>query len=90
MPIKQPPMSTPVVNENGNTSTQWSLWFDSLFRALNLSKPNELASYSVASLPVASLYLGHIIFVSDESGGATIAFSDGTNWRRVQDRNVVS
>jgi hypothetical protein len=29
-------------------------------------------------------------FVSDEAGGATLAFWDGTDWRRVQDRAVVS
>jgi hypothetical protein len=90
MPIKQPPMSTSIVNEIGNTSTQWSLWFDSLFRRLNLSQPTELPSYSVSSLPIASLFEGSIIYVSDESGGKTIAFSDGANWRRVQDRNIVS
>jgi hypothetical protein len=90
MPIKQPPMSVPVINENGNTSSQWSLWFDSLFRRLNLSQPSELPSYTVSALPVASLYEGSIIYVSNESGGKTLAFSDGTNWRRVQDRNIVS
>jgi len=31
-----------------------------------------------------------VIYVSNETGGATLAFSDGTNWRRVQDRAVVS
>ena len=31
-----------------------------------------------------------LIFVSNEAGGATIAFSDGINWRRVQDRAIVS
>jgi hypothetical protein len=31
-----------------------------------------------------------MIYVSDEAGGAIPAFSDGTNWRRVTDRAVVS
>ena len=90
MPIKQPPMSTSIVNENGNTSTQWALWFDSLFRQLNLLQPTELPSYSASSLPIASRFEGCLIYVPDESGGKTIAFSDGTDWRRVQDRNIVS
>lgn len=47
-------------------------------------------SYTVATLPSASTYAGSMIYVSNETGGATIAFSDGTNWRRVQDRNIVS
>ena len=33
---------------------------------------------------------GQIVYVSDETGGATLAFSDGTNWRRLQDRTVIS
>ena len=47
-------------------------------------------SYTVATLPDATEFEAHTIYVSDETGGATIAFSDGTNWRRVQDRAVVS
>jgi hypothetical protein len=31
-----------------------------------------------------------LIYVSDEVGGAVPAFSDGTNWRRVTDRAIVS
>jgi len=46
-------------------------------------------SYTVATLPTA-IGAGAIIYVSDESGGATIAFSDNTNWRRVSDRAIVT
>ena len=57
---------------------------------LTTLKPN-LASYIIADLPSAtSSGAGAIVFVSDETGGATIAFSDGTNWRRTSDRAVVS
>lgn len=47
-------------------------------------------SYTVATLPSAATNASSMIYVSDESGGATVAFSDGINWRRVQDRNIVS
>jgi hypothetical protein len=47
-------------------------------------------AFTVATLPVASAYTGSMVYVSDETGGATVAFSDGTDWRRVQDRNIVS
>lgn len=47
-----------------------------------------LTSYTVSTLPTA--LAGAIIFVSDETGGATIAFGDGTNFRRVQDRAIVA
>lgn len=49
-----------------------------------------LPSYTVAGAPTASSYTGGLIYVSNEAGGATVAFSDGTNWRRVQDRTVIS
>lgn len=49
----------------------------------------EAPDYEVASLPNVGPG-GGIIYVSDETGGATLAFSDGTNWRRVQDRAIVA
>ena len=48
-----------------------------------------VGSFTVATLPSATKAGGQI-FVSDETGGATIAFSDGINWRRTQDRAIVS
>lgn len=46
-------------------------------------------SFTVSTLPDAS-QPGQMIFVSDETGGATMAFSDGSNWRRITDRQIVS
>ncbi|SKC53424.1 beta strand repeat-containing protein [Ohtaekwangia koreensis] len=46
-------------------------------------------SFTVGTLPSAAT-AGQMIYVSDESGGAVIAFSDGSNWRRVTDRAIVS
>ncbi len=50
----------------------------------------QAKTYTVSTLPTAATYPRGIIYVSNEAGGATLAFSDGTNWRRVQDRAVVS
>lgn len=47
-------------------------------------------SYTVATLPDATAAEGIIIYVSDEVGGAVLAFSDGADWRRVTDRAIVS
>jgi hypothetical protein len=48
-------------------------------------------SYTVATVPSAATSgAGAMIYVSDESGGAVLTFSDGTNWRRVTDRAVIS
>ena len=54
--------------------------------------PLKLATSTIAGLadfPAADWTNG-LIIVSNETGGLTVAFSDGTNWRRVQDRAVVS
>lgn len=59
------------------------------FTTLAVAGPLGIGSYTVAGLPGAGT-AGQIIYVSDESGGAVLAFSDGANWRRVTDRAVVS
>jgi len=66
-------------------------WLHRLWLRLGGGKNNILyvPTFTVAGLPNATNYAG-IIYVSDEVGGATLAFSDGTNWRRVQDRAIVS
>jgi hypothetical protein len=46
--------------------------------------------FTVATVPAAGSYPGGMIGVSDEAGGYTLAFSDGTNWRRMADRAVIS
>ena len=50
----------------------------------------QAPSYTVSGLPSAATYPRGLIYVSNEAGGAVLAFSDGSNWRRVTDRAVVS
>lgn len=53
--------------------------------------PPKLPSYTVAGAPSASAAgAGAMIFATDETGGAVPAFSDGSDWRRVTDRAVIS
>lgn len=71
--------------KQGDGSTAWT----------NLSYMTQLAplllkTYTVATVPSVSTYDDAIIMVSDETGGAVLAFSDGTNWRRVTDRAIIS
>ena len=48
-------------------------------------------SYTVTEANnLTGLNSGDMIFVSNETGGATMAFYDGSDWRRVQDRAVIS
>jgi hypothetical protein len=48
-----------------------------------------LPSFTVSTLPAADP-AGQMLFVTDETGGSVPAFSDGTNFRRVTDRQIVS
>lgn len=52
------------------------------------SRHPSLRSYTVGTVPTATT--GELIYVSDDVGGATVAFADGTDWRRMSDRAVVS
>jgi len=50
---------------------------------------HQMPTYTVSTLPDAALPC-RWIYVSDETGGATPAFNDGSDWRRASDRAVVS
>jgi len=81
-----------IVQTNGQATASFQIYLDDISQRLNdnlLGDQVQLASYTVAELPDASTASG-LIYVSDESGGAVPAFSDGTDWRRVTDRTVVS
>ena len=79
-----------------NFSEVRSIAWNTLVEALGFSVATDATlliqakTYTVAGVPSAASYPRGIIYVSNETGGATLAFSDGTNWRRVQDRAVVS
>lgn len=62
---------------------------DILSRLRTQETQDTLNTYTVATLPSVT-GREKAILVSDETGGFTMAFTDGTNWRRVQDRAVVS
>lgn len=53
------------------------------------NQPIRVPSYAKASLPTGA-GAGGLIYVTDDIGGATPAFYDGSNWRRVADRAVIA
>ena len=54
-------------------------------------EPTPHDSYTVSEAgSLSGMTAGDMIFVSDETGGATMSFYDGSNWRRVQDRANIS
>lgn len=67
-----------------------SSWLNDIDADVYGQVPRILPSYTVATVPAAASYTGGLIYVTDETGGAVPAFSDGTNWRRVTDRTIIS
>lgn len=50
----------------------------------------RLPTFTVAGLPAAAAgNIGSLAYVSDASGGATVAYSNGTNWLKVHDNLAV-
>jgi len=84
-----------VIAEDGKTapaSDVLQTFFDDLVLKMDTLLGDQglnLPSYAVANVPTATPFAG-LIFITDEAGGSVPAFSDGTNWRRVTDRAIVS
>ena len=91
MSITSKPDHGDQLTSDGFAIGRFQLFLDDISRFLNsnlLGDQVQLTSYTVTTLPSAAT-AGGLIFVSDETGGAVPAFSDGTNWRRVTDRAIV-
>lgn len=84
------PVTTLVDGEGKPTTDGYRVFKDIDDRISPHSTPPIYPEYTVATLPTASDYDNGVIIVSDETGGRTLATSDGTNWRRVSDGAVVS
>ena len=54
------------------------------------SAPIQLASYTLATLPIASTAAAQTVYCSNLTGGAEEVFSDGTNWLRKSDRTIAN
>lgn len=79
-------------DDSGLLTDAISLSYDlGLIATTGLIYPSQfvLPSFSVSTLPSASP-AGQMLFVTDETGGSIPAFSDGTNWRRITDAQIVS
>ncbi len=84
--VTQPDARAVIVTEDGKATPELQNFLDDLTLT---SGVKQLESFTVANLPNAAPS-GRILFVSDETGGAVPAFSDGNNWLRVTDRAIVS
>lgn len=80
--------ATPILRCTTNSRTVLSVPASG---SISAGAPIQLLRATLASLPSASTSGdGAMIYVSDAADGAVPAFSDGTNWRRVTDRAIVS
>ena len=52
--------------------------------------PMKLKGYTVSQLGSLTASAGAMVYCTHETGGSIPAFYDGTNWRRVSDRAIVS
>jgi len=86
-PIRDIPVVGQKVVVDGAFVQQIQSLLESIELVLNSGKLNE---YTVSAVPDAAKNTGSLIVVTNESGGYTTAFSDGANWRRSQDRVIIS
>ena len=70
------------LSRSSNVGTNDTITADANVVAFGI--PAKLKSYTVATLPSASTSgAGSLVYVSDASGGPTVACSDGANWKVV-------
>ena len=77
-----------LVDEQGRATQELQNYLDDITKFMNADR-RTLPDYTVATVPDATTGYG-VIMVTDETGGAVVAFSDLTDWRRVTDRGIIS
>lgn len=99
-----PQRSEPMVDKEGLGTEQLIEYLEDIELAFNenlLGRAIIFRSYTVVQLTVivppattpqipAANFLNGAVIVLNETGGRTIATSDGTNWRRVSDGAIIS
>ena len=84
MPSLNKPSHGEVIIDQGKATEQFQAFIDDIG---DLPRAIQLPVYTVATVPNATKFEGHTIYVSDGSllGGPVLAFSDGTDWLRCTD-----
>lgn len=86
--LTSPPPQEAVL-EGRNFTRLWFRWISRVTAILTGREPLKLAAYTVARLPEAEDWPRCLVIVTDETGGETLAFSDGAVWRRATDLDEV-
>ena len=75
-----------------STGTEWGIETKDGSGTTGFSINNQgvgvARNYTVAGVPTS--VAGGIIYVTNESGGATLAYGDGVTWRRIYDNAIIS
>ncbi len=90
--VSKPSHGDELIRE-GKATDVLQVHLDDLTLTLNanlLGQAILFPEYTVATVPTASDNDNGVIIVSNETGGRTLATSDGTDWRRVSDGAVIS
>lgn len=98
-------LSPPPSNVESNIPQPFLRWFQQIFDRVGTG-PFKIQGYNKADIsplsatnPLSADKWGFtsteqsfssIIYVTDDAGGSTLAFSDGTDWRRVSDRTIIA
>lgn len=93
-------LSPPPSNIKSDIPSFFLRWFQQIFDRLGTG-PFLIQGYNKADLTSVLApdkwgftstknSFSSIIYVTDDAGGSTLAFSDGTDWRRVSDRAIIS
>ena len=80
--------STTLTSDFGAVSSANVTFSDTGYLQVSSGLP-QLPHYTVASLP-STVSAGDLALCTDETGGASVVFNDGTNWRRMTDRAIAS
>ena len=73
-----------LTSDYGSVASAVTVTDDFVPTANDTRMPNTHDSYTVTEAgSITGMSAGDMIFVSNETGGATMAFYDGSNWRRV-------
>lgn len=89
------PSNKQIADQTGRLALEWDAFFAALVSAVNAVSQDSLVatrSYTVATVPsAADSGAGRMIFVSNGAAGQPVlAFSDGTDWLRVDTRTPIS
>lgn len=85
--LTSPPSVAPFLLEKGRNNPIWTTWLDGLFRRVypaivvkGYLKADLVTANGLAPDQMADSTFSSVIYVTDATGGASTAFSDGTNW----------